>query len=210
MKSKPQCLLFRPDRSGTLLVAGVATESESATLVADLPALTRDTLPPMSGEAKSGPLPANASGAIYGQILVTSLVAALSEDSDIDAEYILISVTATMLVFWLAHVYAEAVSRGLEARRHVSWAEIRRLAAGEWPMVQAAFPTAIVLALGAVGAFSTETTIDIAIAVGVAALIAWGLAIGRASGSSWTAPLFGAAISAGFGLAIVGLKALVH
>jgi hypothetical protein len=164
----------------------------------------------MSGEAKSGPLPANASGAIYGQILVTSLVAALSEDSDIDAEYILISVTATMLVFWLAHVYAEAVSRGLEARRHVSWAEIRRLAAGEWPMVQAAFPTAIVLALGAVGAFSTETTIDIAIAVGVAALIAWGLAIGRASGSSWTAPLFGAAISAGFGLAIVGLKALVH
>jgi hypothetical protein len=164
----------------------------------------------MSGEARSGWLPANASRAIYGQILVTSLVGALSEDSDIDAEYILVSVVATMLVFWLAHVYAEAMSRGLEAGRHLGWAEIRGLAAAEWPLVQAAFPTAIVLALGAIGVLSTETAVDIAIAVGVVALFSWGLAIGRASGSSWAAALFGAVISAGFGLVVVGLKGLVH
>ena len=77
-------------------------------------------------------------------------------------------------------------------------------------MVQAAFPTAIVLALGAIGVFSTETAVDLAIAVGVVALFTWGLAIGRASGSSWAASLFGAAISASFGLVVVGLKALVH
>jgi hypothetical protein len=164
----------------------------------------------MSGEARSGWLPANAARAIYGQILVTSLVGALSEDSEIEAGYILVSVVATMLIFWLAHVYAEAMSRGLEAGRHLGWAEIRGLAAGEWPLVQAAFPTAIVLALGAIGAFSTETAVDLAIAVGVVALFSWGLAIGRASGSSWTASLFGAAISASFGLVVVGLKALVH
>ena len=164
----------------------------------------------MSGEARSGRLPANAARAIYGQILVTSLVGALSEDSDIDAEYILVSVGATMLVFWLAHVYAEAMSRGLEAGRHLGWAEIRRLAIDEWPLVQATFPTAIVLALGAIGAYSTETAVDLAIAVGVVALFAWGLAIGRASRSSWAAALFGAAISAGFGLVVVGLKGLVH
>jgi hypothetical protein len=164
----------------------------------------------MSGEASPSRLPANAARAIYGQILVTSMVGALSEDSDIDAEYILVSVGATMLVFWLAHVYAEAMSRGLEAGRHLGWAEIRGLAAGEWPLVQATFPTAIVLALGAVGAFSTETAVDVAIAVGVVALFTWGLAIGRASGTSWAAAQFGAAISAGFGLVVVGLKALVH
>jgi hypothetical protein len=115
-----------------------------------------------------------------------------------------------MLVFWLAHVYAEAMSRGLEARRHLGWAEIRRLAVAEWPLVQATFPTAIVLALGAIGAFSTETAVDLAIAVGVVALFAWGLAIGRASRSSWAAALLGAAISACFGLVVVGLKGLVH
>jgi len=43
-----------------------------------------------------------------------------------------------------------------------------------------------------------------------ATLFSWGLAIGRASGSSWAASLFGAAISASFGLVVVGLKALVH
>ena len=164
----------------------------------------------MSGEVRSGRLPANAARAIYGQILVTSMVGALSEDSDIDAEYILVSVGATMLVFWLAHVYAAAMARGLETAQHVGWAEIRRLATDEWPLVQATFPTAIVLALGAIGAFSTETAVDLAIVVGVVALFAWGLAIGRASRSSWAAALFGAVISAGFGLVVVGLKALVH
>jgi hypothetical protein len=48
------------------------------------------------------------------------------------------------------------------------------------------------------------------IAVGVVALFTWGLAIGRTSGSSWAAWLFGAVISAGFGLEVVRLKALVH
>jgi hypothetical protein len=164
----------------------------------------------MSAEAKPSRLPANASRAIYGQILVTSMVGALSEDSDIDAEYILVSVGTTMLVFWLAHVYAAAMARGLETAQHVGWAEIRRLGADEWPLVQATFPTAIVLALGALGAYSTETAVNLAIAVGVVALFAWGLAIGRASRSSWTAALLGAALSAAFGLAVVGLKALVH
>jgi len=164
----------------------------------------------MSGEARPGRLPANVSRAIYGQILVTSLVGALSEDSEIEAGYILVSVVVTMLIFWLAHVYAEAMSRGLEAGRHLGWAEVRGLAAGEWPLVQAAFPTAIVLALGAIGVFSTETAVGLAIAVGVVALFTWGLAIGRASGSSWAVALLGAAISAGFGLVVVGLKAVVH
>ncbi len=84
------------------------------------------------------------------------------------------------------------------------------MATAEWPLVQATFPTAIVLALGAVGAISTETAVDLAIAVGVVALFAWGFAIGRASRSSWAASLFGAVISAAFGLVVVGLKALVH
>jgi hypothetical protein len=109
----------------------------------------------MSGEGRSGRLPVNAARAIYGQILVTSLVGALSEDSEIGAGYILVSVVTTMLIFWLAHVYAEAMSRGLAAGRHVGWTEIRGLAAREWPLVQAAFPTAIVLGLGAIGGLST-------------------------------------------------------
>jgi hypothetical protein len=164
----------------------------------------------MSSETRPRRLPANVARAIYGQILVTSLVAALSEGSDIAAGYILASVTGTMVVFWLAHVYAESMSLGLEAQRHMNWVEIRHLAAAEWPLVQAAVPTAIVLALGAVGLYSTETAVDLAIAVGVMALFGWGLAIGRGSGSSWIVTLTGAVLSASFGLAVVALKALVH
>ena len=164
----------------------------------------------MSGEARSGWLPANAARAIYGQILVTSLVGALSEDSDIDAEYILLSVGATMLVFWLAHVYAEAMSRGLEAGRHVSWAEVRGLAvngvaagAGDLPNGDRA------------GARRHRGVLDRdrrrprdrgrrrgAVRLGPRDRPRLGF--------SWAAALFGAAISAGFGLVVVGLKGLVH
>lgn len=164
----------------------------------------------MSVETRPRRLPANVARAIYGQILVTSLVAALSEDSDIDAAYILVSVMVTVVVFWLAHVYAESMSRGLEARRHLDWVEVRHLAAAEWPLVQAAIPTAIVLALGAVGLLATEAAVNLAIGVGVVALFGWGLAIGRGSGSSWIVSLSGAVLSASFGLVVVALKALVH
>jgi hypothetical protein len=161
-------------------------------------------------EARPSRLPANAARAVYGLILVTSMVGALSEDSDIDSEYILVSVGATMVVFWLAHVYAEAMSRGLDAGRHLRWAEVRATAVHEWPLIQATLPTAVVLALGALGVFSTQTAVDLAIAVGVVGLFGWGLAIGRASRSSWAATLLGAVLSAGFGLVVVGLKAVVH
>ena len=60
---------------------------------------------------------------IYGTILITALVAGLSETEDIDAWQILVSVTVTTLVFWAAHVYAEVLSQQLAAGRALSWAD---------------------------------------------------------------------------------------
>jgi hypothetical protein len=162
------------------------------------------------GENVARRAPVNTARAIYGQILVTSLVAALSEDPAIAAGYVLLSVIVTMIIFWAAHVYAETLSKSLETRRVVRWHDVRVSAAHEWPLVQAAFPTSIVLALGAVGALSRDTAVGLAIGVGVATLFLGGLAVARASGSSWLASIIGAAISGSLGLVIVGLKALVH
>jgi hypothetical protein len=80
----------------------------------------------------------------------------------------------------------------------------------EWPMVQAAGPAAIALGLGAIGVFSTGTAVTLALLLGVLNLFLWGLAIARRAQLQRAATLAVATTSAAFGLAVEGLKVLVH
>src|SRR6476469_1851562 len=107
---------------------------------------------------------------IYGTILVTALVAGLSEDHGIDAWQILVSMSATLLVFWFAHVYAEILSQRLAAGRRLTRAEIGEPFDGELAMVLAGAPAGIALALAALGFYSTDTGVTLAIGFGVGAL----------------------------------------
>ena len=147
---------------------------------------------------------------IYGTILVTALVAGLSEDESIDAWRILVSVTGTTLVFWAAHVYAELLSRRLSARRSLSWAEMRESMGEELPMVQAGIPAALALGLAALGFYSTDTGVTLAIGFGVASLFAYGVVLGHREGANRLQTLSIACVNGAFGLVIVALKAFIH
>lgn len=147
---------------------------------------------------------------IYGTILITALVAGLSEDESIDAWRILVSVTATALVFWAAHVYAEVLSQRLAAGRSLSWAEMSRAMGEELPMIQAGIPAGLALGLAALGFYSTETGVTLAIGFGVASLFAYGIVLGHREGASRMQTLVGATLNGAFGLVIVALKAFIH
>jgi hypothetical protein len=152
----------------------------------------------------------NVAGAIYGQILVTSFVAALSEAVNADAGEIFASLLATMLVFWLAHVYADAVAQRLEREDPLTWRELWNIAKYEWPGLQAAVPALVALSLGWAGALSTRTAVRLALGLGVLALLAWGFVIARASRLSALATLGSVALTGAFGLGIVTLKLYVE
>jgi hypothetical protein len=160
--------------------------------------------------AREAEATANVAGAIYGQLLATAVVATLSEDEEISAAETFSGVAVTVLVFWLAHVYAEGVAERLGRERGLGWPEVRSVAAREWPMAQAAVPTLVVLGLGWVGALSRDAAIDLAIVVGVAALVAWGFVIARRSRMSALGTVGAVALTGGLGLAIVVLKVAVH
>lgn len=147
---------------------------------------------------------------IYGTILVTALVAGLSEDDTIDAWQILVSVMATTLVFWAAHVYAEVLSKQIVAGRSSSLREIGRALGGEWPMVQSGTPAFAALAAAALGLYSTETGVTLAIGLGVGSLFAYGLVLGRRERATRLQTFAGATLNGAFGLVIVALKAFVH
>jgi hypothetical protein len=153
---------------------------------------------------------ANVAGAIYGQVLATSFVAALSEEESIDAGEIFAGLLFTMLVFWLAHVYADAVARRLERDDPLTWREVWNIAKHQWPMLQAAVPALLALSLGWVGALSTLAAVRLAIGLGAVALLAWGFVIARASRLSPLGMLGSVALNGAFALGIVTLKLLIH
>jgi hypothetical protein len=147
---------------------------------------------------------------IYGTILVTALVAGISEGKDIDAWQILVSVTGTSIVFWAAHVYSEVISQRLAAGRSLSWAETGQAMSEELPMLQAGFPAALALGLSALGFYSTETAVTLAIGFGVASLFAYGVVLAHREGAGRMQTFVTACVNGTFGLVIVALKAFVH
>ena len=66
------------------------------------------------------------------------------------------------------------------------------------------------LGLGWLGLLSNRFAINLAIALGVAALFAWGFLIARRSGLSPLGTVGAVGLNGAFGLAIVALKVIVH
>jgi hypothetical protein len=114
-----------------------------------------------------------------------------------------------MLVFWLAHVYAEGVARRLQVDRDLRLADLRELVADELPELYPTLPAMLVLALGWIGVLSREAAADTAIALGVATLAAMGYVIARRSQLPPRATVISVALNGGFGLAIVALKVFI-
>lgn len=154
--------------------------------------------------------PGNLGGAIYGQIVVTSTLAVLGHDSSLSAFSILLSLLATMLVLWVAHVYSELLAERVRIGRKLHGHEITAAAAHDWPLVQAVAPAAVTLALAWIGLWSTDTGVTLGVALGVLSLFVWGLVIGRRSAFTWGRTLVVALFSSALGLAIIALELLVH
>lgn len=164
----------------------------------------------MSTPARPARAPLHVTGAIYGTILVTALVAGLSEDPDYDDEDIVISVVSTAIVFWLAHVYARVLGERLDGDRHRLRALVRTAAGAEAPLVAAAVLPCAALLLGIAGAWSRNTSVTVAISIGVASLFAYGFRFGRRLDHGLaTATLIGAANALAGGVIVV-LKILIH
>jgi hypothetical protein len=152
----------------------------------------------------------NPARAIYGAILVMAVIIAISHDDSVGTAAILGAVAATTLVFWLAHVYAEALGNRVSGGQERVFANVRAAALHEWPLVEAAVLPVMALLLGVIGLVQRDTAVSIAIGVGVLELFAWGIAAGRRAQLSLKATIGVGVANGALGLLMVGLKVLVH
>jgi hypothetical protein len=144
--------------------------------------------------------------AIYGSLLVTTLVAVQWRGTAVP-ELIALTLVGSVTVFWLTHVWAEVISHRLRAP--ITAAEARAIATGEATMLVAVVIPALLLGLHRFGGVSADLAIGLALGASLAQLFLWGLAVGRAAHRSWPVAVGIGLVDFGFGLAIVVLKTVV-
>ncbi len=157
---------------------------------------------------RRGRLDTNPSEAIYGTLAATAVVAAESIGTP-DLAHMAWSVVLTLLVFWIAHVYTNAIEHRL-VHGHGGFRALGAIAVRELPIVEAPAPVVLVLVLGVAGLLAPRPAANLALATGIVQLFLWGVSSGRGLGRSWRASVAGGLVDAALGLIVVGLKALVH
>lgn len=166
---------------------------------------------PQGGIGGAGPalLPVGerASSAIYGTILVTAVIVALSEDPAASDTELMEAAATSAVVFWLAHAYSGFIGRRAAVRDPGRWESFRVALALDFPMVQAAVPPLIALLLGAIDLLSRDHAVTAALVLGILELFVWGCLAAR--GSLIRSASIGL-VNCLFGVAIILLKALIH
>jgi hypothetical protein len=151
---------------------------------------------------------ANPRGAVYGVIVATAVIAA-ADTGNQPARITLAETVTTLLVFWLAHVYAELIARGLhDGRRELK--AIPASMAKELSMIAAPGLSILFLLLGTLGLLDEGVAVRLALWSGVVQLIGWGITVERRAGESWPAALLGGLVNGALGLVIVVLEVFLH
>ena len=153
---------------------------------------------------------ARLTSSIYGTVLAIALIAAYSAEEELDPVVIAAALLVTLGVFWLAHSQAELLAVRYAVGHPLSRAERRAHLRHGLPLVEAGFPPAGALLLGAIGLVSDDTSVTLALAVGVAELAAWGIAVGAKEKLGTLRTIGVTAVNVSLGLAVVGLKLLIH
>jgi hypothetical protein len=148
-------------------------------------------------------------GFIYGTILVLAVIIAGARAWEHEAGHIAGLVAVTVVVFWLAHVYADALAHAVAYDQHLSFADVRRIAHREASMLEASVPSLVALLFGAVGIVSTELAVWAAVALGLVVLLAQGITFARVERLGRLGTFAVVAANLGLGVLLVGLKLLV-
>jgi hypothetical protein len=148
-------------------------------------------------------------GGVYGAVLASAMVAALTEyghSSQASRRYDALWLLVTAFASALAHGYAHYVA---ERGPHRGW-EILRILADEWPLVAAVIPTVFILAGAGWGWWSASGVEYPAFVLNILILFVLGLVTARwAARSRPMAVLIGAG-DALLGVVVVVANALIH
>src|SRR5580765_768836 len=151
---------------------------------------------------------ATIAGTVYGTVIVLAVLVAGGKAAEHSLWRLVGIVTTSVLVLWMAHVYAHALGTSVKVDRRLDAAELREIAGRELAMPLAAVAPAAALVLGATGLLAGRTSFWLAFALGIATLGVQGLRYARVERLGTTGTVVAVAINLGLGLVLVIFEVL--
>ena len=146
--------------------------------------------------------------AVYGTIVVAGVLAATEYEDEPEAVQTGVYAFATVVVFWLAHAWAQTLGRRVVGI--APWGRsLRHSLVRDWPLVESAIAPLAAMAVALLFGASDETAIDIGFWICVASLGAWGAIVAHREQASRARTAMTALGCAALGLLLVALKELV-
>lgn len=148
-------------------------------------------------------------GTVYGTIVVLSVITAGAKAFE-HAPWQLAAIAAvTVVVFWVAHVYAHGLGESLSIGRRLTPSELAAIARRESSILLAAVAPVAMIVLGALGAVAVSTALWLAVGAGVATLTVQGVRYARLERLSRVGTIITVAVNLALGLTIALLKAVL-
>ncbi len=144
---------------------------------------------------------------IFGAIITAAILDV--SGGHVSTTALVVSVVATLLVYWIAEEYAEILGEQTAGGRLPSWTSIKRALRSTWPMVTASFIPLLALVVATVAGASAPTAANVGLVFAVALLTVHGCQPGRAAQLQARKLLWATLIAAGLGLVMILLKDLV-
>ncbi|MDF3298642.1 hypothetical protein [Streptomyces tropicalis] len=149
-------------------------------------------------------------GGVYGSLLAASVIVGAGALGAFPRLELVVLLLLTGVVFWIAHVHAHLFGARL-AQRTLDRRTVLRVCRDEWPIVKAAVPPALAVAVSPLLGLDLRGTVWLALAVAVAGQVGWSAAAARRAGASWGMVASSAAVNLVIGLLIIAFKlALKH
>ncbi len=148
-------------------------------------------------------------GGVYGAVVVMGTITAGSAGRTKSAAELAVLAAVTVVVLWLAHVYAHSLGESLEQGRAVTRRELADVARRESSILLAAAGPVLALILGAIGVFVETTAVWVALAIGVATLAAQGLRYARCERMGLAGTVAAVSVNLALGLMIMAMKVFV-
>lgn len=148
-------------------------------------------------------------GTVYGTIVVLAALSAGGKAYEHDLWHLAAIVVTTVLVLWIAHVYAHGLGESLQAGQRLDAAGLGAVAGRELAIPLAAVAPTAMLSLGAFGLVRGSTAVWLAVGICVATLAVQGLRYALLERLGRLGTLAAVALNLALGLAIVALKVVV-
>ena len=154
-------------------------------------------------------MPSNLGAAIYGLITVGALLSAESTQRETYPATVA-AVTITLLIYWLAHSYADFTSWRLEENKRIALDDLARMMVRQLPILfGAAIPLVTLVAAWAVGS-SLATAVTAAIWTSAATILVVEILAALQAHQSGRALVLQTSIGALLGALIIALRLVLH